>query len=264
MFTSPGDVAFTIFGFNLYYYGITMALAISVGLFVAFLLKRRLYPEFTNDLMLDFSFYVISIGLLSARFYYVLLDFSFYSKHVGEIIAIWHGGLSIHGAIIGAVVASFLFCKIKRLNFLKIADIYVFGLVIGQVIGRWGNFFNSEAFGLPTSLPWKLYIPVASRPIQFLGESFYHPTFLYESLLNIIIFSLLFFVIKNKSIYRPGVVFFLYLILYSIVRYFVESIRIDSVLYVFSLPIAQWVSFALALIGAIGLFNLFSNRDNNL
>ena len=147
--------------------------------------------------------------------------------------------------------------------FLRYADLFSFGLVTGQIIGRWGNFFNSEAFGLPTNLPWKLYIPIFSRPIEYKMKEFFHPTFLYESLLNIIVFIILFILLTKLKNRKNGIIFFSYLILYSIVRLIVETIRIDSVLNFGILHIAHITSIVFIIISILGFIFLRHTSSEN-
>ena len=130
------------------------------------------------------------------------------------------------------------------------------GLILGQAIGRWGNFFNSEAFGIPTDLPWKLFIPLSKRPEIFISAEYFHPTFLYESIINLIIFFALLYLYKLKKAEKPGTIFFLYLILYSLGRLFVENLRLDSVLNLYGIPVAIFVSLLLILIGITGLIKV--------
>lgn len=263
MFTSPGEIAFSLFDYQLHWYGVVMAFAMIIGLLVVSLIRKYYYPNISKDFILDLSFYLIVSGILGARVYYVLLDFSYYLKHPIEIFAVWHGGLSIHGAIIGAILAGAIYIKKNNYKFLEVADLFTYGLVVGQVIGRWGNFFNSEAFGLPTNLPWKLYIPISHRPLEFYNINYFHPTFLYESFLNLIIFLILFCVIRKFVKNIKGIIFFSYLILYSIARFLVESLRIDSVLNISGIPVAQLVSVLFILVGVVGIFIVSKkNKDN--
>lgn len=253
MFTSPGEIAFSLFNYPVHWYGIIMALSIIIGLYVVSIIRKHYYSSISEDLILDLSFYLIIGGILGARLYYVLLDIRYYITHPLEILAVWHGGLSIHGAILGAVIVGAIYIKRNNQNFLEIADLFTYGLIIGQAIGRWGNFFNSEAFGIPTNLPWKLFIPISRRPLEFYNINYFHPTFLYESLLNLIIFIILFCGIRKFSKNKKGIIFFSYLILYSTVRFFIESLRIDSVLNIKSIPIAQLMSVILIITGITGI-----------
>ncbi len=262
MFTSPGEIIFSLKDYGIHWYGLIMAVSILTALFVIVIIKKKYYEHLTQDLILDLAFYLIISGIIGARLYYVILDLKYYIQFPLEIFQIWNGGLSIHGAIIGAVIAGIIYTKKNNLKFLELADLFTYGLVTGQVIGRWGNFFNSEAFGIPTNLPWKLFIPIEKRPLEFINFEYFHPTFLYESILNLIIFLVLFFVIRKLAKAHTGIVFFSYLMSYSIVRFFVESLRIDSVLNIKGIPIAQIVSVIVFLISLFSIVFLMKKQDN--
>lgn len=253
MFTSPGDVAFIIGSVPVYYYGIIMAISLSLGVLFARFVTGKFYPTLDPEIIYDISPHIIIGAILGARIYYCLLSYSYYSKYPQEIVQLWHGGISIHGAIIGGLIGGIIYAKRHKLPILKLCDIFSYGLVLGQALGRWGNFFNSEAFGRPTENFLKLYIPIYKRPLEYMQYNYFHPTFLYESILDICIFLILFFVVRKIVKNVDGIIFFSYLILYSIARIIIEQVRIDSVLNVFGIPIAQIVSLLLILIGVIGL-----------
>ena len=183
MFTSPSQILCTIFGVNIYYYGVIMAIAIAIAILVADNIGTK-YFGLEKETIIDLSPYIIIFGLLGARIYYCIMDYEFYTRFPTEVFAIRHGGISIHGAILGGLIGLMLFSKRHNVNFGKLCDVSAIGLSLGQAIGRWGNFFNSEAYGLPTDLPWKLYIAPQYRQIPYLDNAYYHPTFLYESLLD--------------------------------------------------------------------------------
>lgn len=251
MFQSPGDIAFSIFGTDIYFYGLIMSFAMLVGILVICLIAKRYFKDINFDNICDLSFILIVFGIISARFYYVIMDYQYFIKHPSEILAIWNGGISIQGAIIGGIIAGYIYVKENNLNFFKYADLFVFGVIAGQAIGRWGNFFNSEAFGLPTQLPWKLYIPFKNRPQMFVNNEFFHPTFLYESILNILIFIILYIMLaKQGENKKYGIIFCSYLILYSIVRIIVETFRVDSVLNIGIFHIAH-ITSALTILFAL-------------
>ncbi len=253
MFQSPGAIAFTLGNTDIHWYGLVMSFAILIGIFVIIFTKKRFYPDISTDTICDISFMLIICGIISARLYYVILDYKYFIKFPLEIPAVWHGGISIQGAIIGGIIAGLIYAKKKKINFLRYADLYSFGIVTGQIIGRWGNFFNSEAFGLPTDLPWKLYIPYKSRPMQFRAEEYFHPAFLYESLLSIIILIILYLILVKYKKRTDGLIFFCYIILYSIARIIVESIRVDSVLNINNIHIAHITAFLFIVAGIIGI-----------
>lgn len=260
MFESPSQILCTIFGVNIYYYGIIMAIAISIGTLVSDWVGSR-YFAFKKETIIDLAPYLIIFGILGARIYYCALNYDFYLRFPTEIIAIRHGGISIHGAIIGGAFGLWLFARRHKLNIKKLFDTVAVGLPLAQAIGRWGNFFNSEAFGTPTNLPWKLYIAPQYRPIPYQNDLFFHPTFLYESILDIVIFVILFLMTKNNKIKKDGNLVLLYLVLYSIVRIIVESFRIDSVKYVLGQPVAIFVSVGIIILSIILFF--INNRQRS-
>ena len=263
MFASHSQIICTIFGVNVYFYGVIMALAIVVGTFVSDYIGYKFY-ELKKETFIDLAPYLIIFGIIGARLYYCLLNMDFYLRFPTEIIAIRHGGISIHGAIIGGFIGLCIFAKIRRLSALKLCDIASVGLILAQSIGRWGNFFNSEAFGCPTNLPWKLYIAPQYRPIPYTDYNYFHPTFLYESILDFIVFCILFFIAKKNKLRKEGNLALIYLILYSFVRIFVENIRIDSVCYLWGFPIAMVVSVCIIIVSAVILLlhNLPANKDS--
>ena len=161
-----------------------------------------------------------------------MVNWPFYSGHLSYIFAFRKGGLAIQGVMIGGILALIVFCRVRKLDLWLWADMIVPGLIIGQAIGRWGNFFNQEAFGRPTGLPWAIYIEPANRPFDYASYEYFHPTFLYESIANFLLFALLILMqrfYKNKPDRLPyGLILTMYLGVYSIYRTFIESYRIDS------------------------------------
>lgn len=256
MFVSPGDIAFYVGSIPIYYYGIIMASSLALGVFVARHFTGKFYPSINPEIIYDISPHIIIGAMLGARIYYCLLSYEYYSKNLPEIIQIWHGGISIHGAIIGGLIGGIIYAKRHKLPILKLCDIFSYGLILGQALGRWGNFFNSEAFGRPTENFLKLYIPIYKRPLEYMQYDYFHPTFLYESILDVFIFIILFFVIRKIAKDTDGIVFFAYLILYSIVRLIIEQVRIDSVLNVFGVPIAQIMSIFIILISVVAIVKI--------
>lgn len=256
MFASPGDIAFHIGSIPIYYYGIIMAASLLIGGGIAYLITKKFYTELNPEIIYGIYPNIIIGAILGARIYYCLLSYDYYSQNLFEIVKIWHGGISIHGAIIGGLIGGIIYAKRHKLPILKLCDIFSYGLILGQAIGRWGNFFNSEAFGRPTESFLKLYIPIYKRPLGYMQYNYFHPTFLYESILDILIFIILFFIIRKLAKNIDGIVFFSYLILYSIVRIIIEQVRIDSVLNVFGIPIAQIVSVLIILISAISIIKI--------
>lgn len=261
MFQSPAEVAFNIFGFPVYFYGIILAFAILVGVYSAYFLYKKFYGNDKASCIIDFSPYIIIIGIIGARLYYCLVNYSYYTAHPFEIFYVRQGGLSIHGMIIIGILTLFAFSKTYKMSFLKLIDVFLCGTALGQSIGRWGNFFNSEAFGTPTNLPWKLFIPISHRPPQYINFEYFHPTFLYESILDLIIFIVLLFLFKRLSKY-PGMLACLYLIMYSFARIFVEHFRVDSVLNIQGFPVAQVMSLGIIFAASIFMI-IIAYKDNS-
>ena len=258
MFQSPGDVAFSVFNMPIYCYGIIMAIAVFLGFLVCYNLYKKIFGN--AQIISEISPYLIILGVLGARLYYCLVNFSYYFNHPIEILNIRQGGLSIHGMIILGLLGLWGLGKCYKIQFFKLTDIFVCGVALAQSIGRWGNFFNSEAFGYPTNLPWKLYIAPIYRPFEYINSEFFHPTFLYESILDFVLFITLVFS-YNKHHKNFGVTTFIYLGGYSLIRIFVEYFRIDSALNIQGVPIAQVVSVALFIISVFGLVRTLNNSS---
>ncbi|GCL37309.1 MULTISPECIES: prolipoprotein diacylglyceryl transferase [Sphaerospermopsis] len=257
-FTSPGPIIFELGPVIIRWYGLLIASAVLIGVSLSqYLAKRRhVNPELISDL----SIWLVIGAIPAARLYYVLFQWSEYSQHPERIIAIWQGGIAIHGAIIGGVIAALIFAKVKKISFWQLADLVAPSLILGQAIGRWGNFFNSEAFGRPTDLPWKLYIPLDRRPPNLANFEYFHPTFLYESLWNLLGFALLltlfFRALSGKPRLKVGTLFLVYWVAYSLGRFWIEGLRTDSLM-LGLLRIAQIVSLTGISLGLAGLAWLY-------
>lgn len=246
---SPGEIAFYIFNFPVYSYGIILAFAVFLGVCTAEILAKK-FSDVPENFFVDNSPAVIIAGILGARLYYCIVNYPYYIHNPLEIFDIRQGGLSIHGMLIAGIITFYFLAKKYRVNLLRLLDVLACSVILAQSAGRWGNFFNSEAFGYPTGGNWGVFIPVSQRPVEFLNYEFFHPAFLYESFLDLVVFAVLIFILRRT---RAGCTFFWYLILYSVVRIFVEYFRIDSVLNIGGFPIAQVVSVLLIIAGVIGL-----------
>ena len=230
-----------------------MAIACFVGVYISYKLFKKYHPEENYRKIWDFAALLLISGIIGARIYYCCLDPSRYFENPLEIFNIREGGLSIHGALIAGIIMLIILAKKYKLDCMKLLDVFSCGTAFAQSIGRWGNFFNSEAFGTPTTLPWKLYIPPTQRPAEYFNSDFFHPTFLYESILDLLIFFILLIVLKKYYNKAPGTTLFLYLILYAAARIFVESFRTDSVLSFSGIHIAHIISLIMLIVGIIGL-----------
>lgn len=263
MFAAPNYAYFTVHGYSVYYYGIILAASILLGLIIADKIAVKKY--FLFGIIPDISTAVIIGGIIGARLYYCILNFSVYFHYPAEIFALRQGGLSVHGALLGGVTALYMVSKKHNLNFLKLCDIFALALPIAQSVGRWGNFVNSEAFGKPCDLPWKLFVEQRFRPDEYFSVSYFHPAFLYEALADILIFLILYFIVMPKNKKNTGIIAAYYLILYSIVRILIETIRIDCIRYVWGIPFPTIISIILiaASAGFIMFYSKFSHRNGS-
>lgn len=243
------------------WYGLLIASAVLIGVSLStYLAKRR---GVNPDLISDLAIWLVVAAIPCARLYYVAFEWESYASRPAEILAIWHGGIAIHGALIGGTLASLLFAKLNKISFWVLADLVAPSVILGQAIGRWGNFFNSEAFGRPTNLPWRLYIPPAQRPGDYAQFEYFHPTFLYESLWNLGVFAILltlfFRGLKPNSRLKNGTLILTYILTYSLGRFWIEGLRMDSLM-LGPLRIAQCVSLVGIILGGAGLFWLYKMR----
>ncbi len=246
----PSPILFQIGELKIYWYGFLVVLGVCVGLIV--LIKLARFYKITSDEVFDLVFYLIIFGLLGSRLYAILINLPFYLAYPSEIIKVWHGGLAIHGAVIAGVITLIIYCKKKGQSFWQWADLLAPAIALGQAIGRWGNYFNQELFGRPTSLPWGILISSDLRPIEYLDKKYFQPVFLYESILNFLNFLLLiflFFKLKNKP-QKTGLVFLIYLVNYSAIRILLEFLRLDETPIIFGM---RWPILVSALIIAGGL-----------
>ena len=286
---SPGDTFLNLGFLTIRWYGLLISISVVIGLSISKKLakSRNIDPQYISDILPS----LIISSIIGARAYYVIFEWRQYSGNnfftsfdlfnnviqIPSFLAIWQGGIAIHGGLIGGFLCILFFCKSKNIHLKTFIDILIPSIILGQSIGRWGNFFNNEAFGIPTDLPWKLFIPIQNRPIEFINYQFFHPTFIYESLWNFLIFILLitiFYKQNNKNLVRPGFISCLYLIGYSFGRFWIEGLRIDP-LCIGGLPpfcdgglrMAQFISIFLFSTGLIGIFFLrlksYKNKKRN-
>jgi len=267
--SSPGPLVFQLGPFALRWYGVLIATAVLLGLLLAMALGRRrgIDPALIADLLP-----LLVLGaVIGARIYYVALEWRQYQDNWTDVFAIWRGGIAIHGALLGGTLVTILFCRWRRQDFWPLLDVLVPAVALGQAIGRWGNFFNSEAFGQPTDLPWAVIIPPDNRPTIFLDQASFHPTFLYESLWDLGVCALLLVLFRLASRGRinlpAGAMSCVYLMAYSSGRVWIEALRLDP-LCLFSQPpfcegglrMAQLMSLVLIAAGGLGLGWLLIRR----
>lgn len=232
--------AFQIFGIDIAWYGIIITAAIAIATLITMRIATR--RGYTNDNILDLALWVIPFAIVGARLYYVIFQWRHYIDDPIRILYTREGGMAIHGGVFGGLLGGYLCCRLKKLNFADLADMVAVSLILAQSIGRWGNFTNGEAHGGPTDLPWAIEV----------GGEMVHPTFLYESLWNLLCFVILAVTFKRRTHY--GVHFNFYLILYSVGRFFIEGFRTDSLLF-FGFRQAQIISVVL-IVFAVGCIAL--------
>ena len=247
-------VAFSVFGLDIYWY----ALFITLGIVLAYLYCTYMGKKegLSSDTFIDILLWGIPSGVIGARLYYVVFNLDYFLNHPNEIFAIRNGGLAIYGAVIFAVLSALIYLKVKKINVLKVFDICVIGLLIGQATGRWGNFFNQEAFGTNTNLIWgmtgdkiKIYLNnLLESGVNINPDLPVHPTFLYESLWNVLGIILLHFISKKKKF--NGQIFSLYIIWYGFGRMLIEGLRTDSLMFM-GLRISQIVGIISCILGLV-------------
>lgn len=231
-------IAFTIMGLEVRWYGIFIGLGVLLAVYTGTKLAEKTEGLY-KDVVMDFILVALLFGILGARLYYVAFMWDYYSQNPGEILAIRNGGLAIHGGVLAGIIVAIVFSKVKKIDFWKLSDVIAPGLALAQGIGRWGNFANQEAHGGPTDLPWGILIDGVKV----------HPTFLYESILDVGIFIFLYFYLfKNKKF--PGQLFLVYIMIYGLGRFFIEGLRTDSLMFG-NFRVAQLISIFMILIALI-------------
>ena len=244
------------FGFiQIHYYGLLFVLGMILALLSAIYLAKK--QKISAETIIDLVFWLIIFGLIGARLYDVGLEYKYYFfNHLIDIVKVWQGGLAIHGGIIAGLVVIYYFSKKRKINFWTLSALLVPGLALAQAIGRWGNYFNQEIYGQPTTLPWG--IPITGN------AGYYHPVFLYESLGNFIIFLILilghYFLFKKKI--KAKTIVFTYLILYSILRFSLEFIRLDFAPVIDGWRWPQIISIVIIVASLIILSYDFLNKKN--
>ncbi|MDD4902750.1 MAG: prolipoprotein diacylglyceryl transferase [Patescibacteria group bacterium] len=252
---SPTPILVAFGPLRVYWYGLFVVL----GILAALTLSLKLAKKFglSPNKIFDLSFWMIIAGIVGARVYHVLLEWNYYSQDYWSILKVWQGGLAIHGGLIGGLLVLIYFCWKEKVNFWLLAAVFAPGIALGQAIGRWGNYFNQELFGKPTNLPWGIPIDFMSRPDRYLSSDYFHPTFLYESLGDLVIFAILIFIVakflqKKWSNYK--IIFLTYLILYSALRFSTEFLRTDTTAYFFGYRWPQVISLIIIAVSIIFLF----------
>lgn len=254
-------VAFKIFGFDIMWYGVLIGFGIILAFILAYFNSKRKGLKFEN--LIDIFLIAFPCAIIGARVYYVIFEWSNYKHNFIDIFNIRQGGLAIHGGLIGAFLAAFIYTKIKKINFLAYADLVAPSIILAQGIGRWGNFMNSEAHGGVVSKEFISKFPLFIQRGMFIDGEYYHPTFLYESIWDLLVCIVLVIILYKVKKGYEGIVISSYMILYSLGRFFIEGLRTDSLMF-FGFRIAQLISFAGIILGIIFIIIIIKKNKERM
>ncbi len=274
----PSPIIFAFDTLNIYWYGFLISVGIVISLGLATLINKKYKIINPKINLLDVTLYLALGGLIGARLYSAALNWDHYSNNLLDIFKVWDGGMSLHGSVLGGLLVLVFYSSKQQINpvnnsiqlaggqiiykksnteqttiFWQLADLITLPVLLLQVIGRWGNYFNQELFGKPTNLSWGIPIDPIYRPEIYKNIIYFHPTFLYEIIWNLLLLVLLFIFIK-KLLKYSGLLFMSYLILYSIGRFILEFIRVDETLIIYNLRFPQWVSLLIIIICSIMIY----------
>lgn len=253
-------VAFNIGNFEIRWYGILIVLGIFVGMFIAYYNSKKLNLDFEK--IIDGFLVAFPCAIVGARAYYVFFEFDNFKNNIWSIFNLRTGGLAIHGGLIGALIGTIIYCKLKKIEMMKYLDVVAPSLILAQAIGRWGNFMNGEAHGDVVSYEFISKFPEFIQKGMYLDGHYYNPTFLYESMWNLLIFLILMIILHKKKSNENGVVIASYAVLYSIGRLFIESLRTDSLM-IENIRIAQFMSILGVVIGITYIIYVKSKKHLN-
>jgi len=243
--------------FHVRWYGLLLALGVLIAGWIARreFRRRNLDPE----LVYSIAVWAVPLGLVGARLYHVVTDWDVFSNDLSQVPAIWNGGLSIFGAVLGGMLGVWIGCRRTKVPFWVVADCVAPGLILAQALGRWGNYFNQELYGKPSDLPWAVKIDNPQAPYE--PGSTFHPTFLYESLWDLIVFGILIWFVRRYFNRVPaGTVFALYVFLYGLGRTPIETLRIDTADIFLGQRVNVWVAGVICVVGLIAFVILFRRR----
>lgn len=253
MWLTINPVAFALGSLNVKWYGVIMALAIIMAVSMAIVEGQK--RQIASDDFIDLLLWAVPLGYIGARIYYVVFEWNYYAQHPDQIIAIWNGGIAIYGGLLAGLIVLLVFCYKRMLPPFLMLDIIAPGVMAAQILGRWGNFFNQEAHGGPTTLEFlqKMHLPTFVIAQMKINGVYYQPTFLYESVFNLLGLILILLLRHRQYLFKQGEVFMLYLAWYSVVRFFVEGLRTDSLYLAGTIRVSQLLSLILFIV-TIGLF----------
>ena len=253
-------VAFNIGNFEIRWYGILIVLGIFIGMFIAYYNANKLNLDFEK--IIDGFLVAFPCAIVGARAYYVFFEFDNFKNNIWSVFNLRTGGLAIHGGLIGALIGTIIYCKFKKIEMMKYLDVVAPSLILAQAIGRWGNFMNGEAHGDVVSYEFISKFPEFIQKGMYLDGHYYNPTFLYESMWNLIIFLILMIILHKKKSNENGVVIASYAVLYSVGRLFIESLRTDSLM-IGNIRIAQFMSILGVVIGITYIIYVKSKKHLN-
>lgn len=253
MFAALNPIALQLGGLEIHWYGVIIACGVLLAVWLA--MKESVRRGISDDHILNLVLWALPFALIGARTYYVAFEWPYYAQHPSEIIAIWHGGIAIYGALIASVIVFLVYCRVKWLPAWLVLDIAAPTVMIAQAIGRWGNFMNQEAFGAKTTLAYLrgLHLPEFIIQQMNISGAYRQPTFLYESMWNVVGFILIMSVRHHKGWFKQGEIFLSYVMWYAFGRFFVEGMRTDSLYLIPGLRISQALSIVLFVV-ALGLW----------
>lgn len=253
MFATLNPIALQLGGLEVHWYGIIIASGVLLAVYLAIREAQR--RDVSEDHILNLVLWSLPFALIGARAYYVLFEWQYYSQHPAQIIAIWHGGIAIYGALIASALVFIIYCRAHDLSIWLVLDIAAPTVMIAQAIGRWGNFMNQEAFGGVTTKAFLtgLHIPNWIVQQMYIGGAYRQPTFLYESSWNVVGFIILMLIRHRHHLFKQGEVFLTYLMWYSFGRFFVEGMRTDSLYITANLRVSQLLSVIL-FVGALAVW----------
>lgn len=253
-------VAFNIGNFEIRWYGILIVLGIFIGMFIAYYNSNKLNLDFEK--IIDGFLVAFPCAIVGARAYYVFFEFDNFKNNIWSVFNLRTGGLAIHGGLIGALIGTIIYCKFKKIEMMKYLDVVAPSLILAQAIGRWGNFMNGEAHGDVVSYEFISKFPEFIQKGMYLDGHYYNPTFLYESMWNLLIFLILMIILHKKKSNENGVVIASYAVLYSVGRLFIESLRTDSLM-IGNIRIAQFMSILGVIIGITYIIYVKSKKHLN-
>ena len=252
-------VAFDFLGFEVMWYGVLIGFGIILAFILAY--KNAKKKGLNFDVLIDTFLVSFPCAIIGARAYYVIFEWNNYKDNVMSVFNIRQGGLAIHGGLIGAFLAAFIYTRIKKINFLAYADLVAPSIILAQAVGRWGNFMNSEAHGEVVSKEFISKFPKFIQDGMYINGQYYNPTFLYESIWDILVCIILVVILYKVKKGYEGVVISSYMILYSIGRFFIEGLRTDSLMFI-GLRMAQLISLVGIILGIIFIFIIVQRNKN--